>query len=199
MISKKLSWIFLLFLIFSSSCERENLIIPKPRLYPKVNFPSKEYQDFQKDYCSFGFRFPNYAEIKKDDYFFEDKPYHPCWFDIEIPSLNGKLHCSYYPVGKRKDLDNLVNDAYKLAGKHNVKAEYYEEQVIRLPNKVNGVLFEIEGDVATPLQFFLSDSTNHFFRASLYFNDKVNSDSIAPIYDFVKADIDTLIHSFYWK
>jgi len=60
-------------------------------------------------------------------------------------------------------------------------------------------MFEIEGDVATPIQFFLSDSTNHFFRASLYFENKVQVDSMAPVYEFVRQDIDTLLSTFYWK
>jgi len=186
-------------LLFVISCKEENLYLPKPRMYPKVNFPAKNYQDFDKEYCSIGFRYPTYAKILKDEYFFDDKPLDPCWFDLSIPSLNGTLHCSYFPVSNRSDLDELITDSYELAGKHNIKAEYYNEFVLDYPGNVKGVLFEIEGDVATPVQFFLSDSSNHFFRGSLYFNNQVRPDSMSPIYDFVRQDIDTLLHSFYWK
>ncbi len=187
------------FLLFFISCKEENLYLPKPRLYPKVNFPTKEYIDFSESYCKIGFRYPKYAEVVKDEYFFDDKPLDPCWFDLSIPSLNGTLHCSYFPIRDRSDLDELITDSYELAGKHNIKAEYYNEYVLDYPGNVKGVMFEIEGDVATPVQFFLSDSTNHFFRGSLYFQNQVRPDSMAPVYEFVRQDIDTLLSTFYWQ
>lgn len=186
--------------ILLSGCQEEKLFLPKPRSFPKISYPeTKVFQNFGESYCDFGFRYPTYSSIKQDKYFFEDKPVHPCWFDIESSLFNATMHCSYYPLNGRKSLDDLVNDAYRLAGKHNVKAEYYEESVLNYPGDIKGVLFEIEGDVATPVQFFLTDSTSHFFRASLYFNSKVNPDSIAPVLDYVMQDIDTLLQSFYWK
>lgn len=195
---KGLLWMVLV--IVFTACGEEKLFIPKPRSFPKIEFPAeKKYSDFDESYCSFGFRYPEDVEVKQDKYFFDGKPVHPCWFDLNRKLFNSTIHCSYYPVDGRKSLDDLVNDAYKLAGKHNVKAEFYEETVLDLPGNVKGVLFEIEGDVATPLQFFLTDSTDHFFRASLYFNNSVNPDSIAPILDYVKTDIDTLLESFYWN
>lgn len=183
-----------------TSCGEDKLYLPKPRSFPKINYPeARVYQNFDESYCDFGFKFPQYSKVNQDKYFFEDKPVHPCWFDLNSTSFNSTLHCSYYPLNGRKSLDDLVNDAYRLAGKHNVKAEYYEESVLNYPGNVKGVFFEIEGDVATPVQFFLTDSVNHFFRASLYFNSRVNPDSIAPILDYVKEDLDTMLQSFTWK
>jgi len=188
------------FFILLASCQEDKLFLPKPRSFPKISYPdTKIYKDFNENYCDFGFRYPSYSTIKQDEYFFEEKPVHPCWFDIQSNVFNATMHCSYYPLSGRKSLDDLVNDAYRLAGKHNVKAEYYEESILNYPGDVKGVLFEIEGDVATPVQFFLTDSTTHFFRASLYFNSKVNPDSIAPVLDYVMQDIDTLLQSFHWK
>jgi len=189
----------LLSIVLFFSCKSEGVYIPKPRSFPKVEYPKKEYQQFNQSYCDFNFTYPKYANIKQDEYFFEDKPAHPCWFDIVTPAFNATLHCSYYSIDKNTSMDKLVNDAFKMAGKHNVKAEYYSEKVIRREGNVGGIVFEIEGDVATPIQFFLTDSTEHFFRASLYFNNKVYPDSMAPIYQFIKTDIDTLINSLEWK
>jgi len=58
---------------------------------------------------------------------------------------------------------------------------------------------EFTGRAASPLQFFLTDSTNHFLKASLYFNSKVNPDSIAPIAEFVKVDVAELINTLKWE
>jgi len=65
--------------------------------------------------------------------------------------------------------------------------------------KVYGLLFEIDGPVASPIQFFLTDSTTHFLRGSLYFKDVVNRDSIQPVFEFVKEDLEVFFESFTWK
>jgi hypothetical protein len=45
----------------------------------------------------------------------------------------------------------------------------------------------------------LTDTTQHFFKASLYFEAKVNPDSLAPIFKFVEEDVNKMIQSFDWK
>ncbi len=181
------------------ACKRDEVYIPKPRSFPRVEYPVKKYQEFNESYCDFGFSYPSYSEIEQDEYFFDEKPVDPCWFDIVTTQFNATLHCSYYSIDRETPMDKLVNDAFKMAGKHNIKAEYYSEKVIKRDGNVGGIVFEIEGDVATPIQFFLTDSTDHFFRASLYFNNKVRPDSMAPIYKFIKQDIDTLINTLHWN
>ena len=155
--------------------------------------------NFDTTLCSFGFRYADFNKIVKDSFKFEGKPADPCWFDLRSKDLNTSLHCSYYNINDKKDLSSLIDDAFNLAGKHNVKANYRKETIIENKYGVKGILFDIEGPVASPTQFYLTDEKNHFFRASLYFNSKVNPDSTAPILTFVKQDIDTLIATFRWK
>jgi len=181
------------------ACESDAVKTPKPRMFPKVIYPDKFYTDFDTTTCSFTFRYPEYGNIVQDSFIFEGEPKHPCWFDIQIPSLNASLHCSYYQITKEKNLSGLINDAFTIAGKHNIKANFRKETVIDNKSNVKGVLFDIEGPVASPLQFYITDEKKHFFRASLYFNSKVNPDSTAPVLRFLKADIDTLISTFNWK
>ena len=110
------------------------------------------------------------------------------------------MHLSYIPIENRTEFDKLIADAFEMADKHNSKASYREELVISNPEKdVHGLIFEIDGPVATPIQFFVTDSTEHFLRGSLYFKSSVNRDSIAPVYDFLKIDIGKMIESFGWS
>jgi len=191
--------IFLLIVCFFS-CGGDAGFSPKPRLYPRVDYPDKKPRMVDLDFCNFQFQFPDYGKPIQDSFYFDENIVDKCWFDIIIESLNGRIHCSYVPIENRAHFDELVNDAYELVVKHNVKANYRDENRINIPqSKVYGVQYEIDGQVASPLQFYLTDSTNHFIRASLYFKDKVNSDSIAPIYQFVKTDIQDMIGSFEWK
>lgn len=192
--------IFFFIVILACSCQQSELAVPKPRMYPKVDYPERNEIKFDENYCKLSFTYPDYFKVKQDKYFFDEKPIDPCWFDLQSSKLNSQLHCSYIPIKNRKHFDKLVNDAFKMTSKHNQKANYRREQLIENSDeRVYGLLFEHDGPVASPMQFFVTDSTQHFFRASLYFKSKVNPDSIAPVYSFVKTDILDLIESFEWN
>lgn len=180
------------------SCGEETVYNPKPRSFPKVIYPERTYVPFTEDYCNFTFNYPDYAEIIKDQYFFDEKPEDECWFDLNLVPFNGSLHCSYIGLDSREHFDKMINDAFTMVGKHNIKTQYRDEFPIQKGN-VTGMIFSLEGEVASKMQFYLTDSVSHFFRASLYFNSRVNADSIAPIYDYVKEDVLTMIESFEWK
>ncbi|MDP4963484.1 MAG: gliding motility lipoprotein GldD, partial [Salibacteraceae bacterium] len=64
--------------------------------------------------------------------------------------------------------------------------------------RVYGIVYDFKGETASDLQFFLTDSTNHFLRGSLYFNVYPNKDSLAPVIDYVKTDINHMLESFKW-
>jgi len=194
--NKKNVW-FLFFILIIVACGEPDYT-PKPRAYPKVNYPAKAYDKFDESYCAFTFEKPVYAKVVQDTLFFGEKPESECWFDLVIPALSGKIHCSYREIGRNK-IDKLIDDTYKLAHKHNVRADYIDDYHISKPNGVHSTIFEIEGEVASPFQFYVTDSTEHFLRGSLYFNTTPNADSMAPIIKFVKRDIIHLVNTFEWK
>lgn len=183
---------------FVAGCDSNEVYVPKPRMYPRVEYPDRAYKNFNEEYCQLGFEYPAYAEIEQDKYFFDEKPENPCWFTIQMPDLNASVFCSFIEIDSREKFDDLVSDSYEIASKHNIKANYRDELVLENPQGIHGLMFEISGEVASQLQFYLTDTTDHFFRASLYFNDQVNADSIAPIYDFVKVDVMRMIETFHW-
>jgi len=174
---------------------------PKPRAFPKVNYPEEySYQQFDEDYCAFTFQFPSYAEVVQDNNFFDEDPVHPCWFDLYMPAFDSRLHCSYIEVGADKSIEQLKSDAFEMADYHTKRANYIDELRINRKNEANveGFAFAIEGPAATPFQFYLTDGEDHFFRASLYFNTQVRPDSLRPIYDFVRKDVMKMIETFTW-
>jgi gliding motility-associated lipoprotein GldD len=149
-------------------------------------------QAFQQADCPFTFQFPKYAEVQK-------KEDHPCWFDLSMPVFKARLHCSYLPVKDRAAFDDMVNDTYTIAGKINERSNYMEESRIQNANGAGGLMLKFTGPAASPLHFFLTDTTRHFFKASLYFEAKVKPDSLAPIIEFVESDINKMIDSFRWS
>lgn len=185
--------------LLSAGCGEEQILTPRPRAYPKVEFPEKTYQAFDRDYCSFSFQYPAYTQVIQDTSFFEDKPAHPCWFDIFYPQFDARLHFTYAPINGREELDELRAEAFKMVDWQNKRANYIEEiRISKAANNVEGMGFDITGPAASPFQFYLTDNQNHFVRASLYFNTHINPDSLAPMYDFVKMDIAEMIDSFEW-
>jgi len=173
---------------------------PRPRAFPKVHYPEKNYQRFEVGYCDFTFAFPAYASIQQDAQFFEEQPEHPCWFDIYFPDFDSRIHCSYYPVGGDKSLEELRADAFELVDWHNKRANYIEEIPIRNASKdVYGFAFRITGPAASPYQFFLTDQKAHFLRGALYFNTQARPDSLRPMVSFLVKDIEQLIETFSWE
>ena len=107
---------------------------------------------------------------------------------------------TYYDMNSKDEYYGLVEDARTLAFKHTVKANAIDQKIINYPEKkLYGIYYAIEGNTASSLQFFLTDSVGHYFRAALYFNERPQYDSIQPVVSFIKEDIDRMIDTFKWK
>jgi len=186
-------YLFLATAILSVSCT-ENYS-PKPRGFFRIELPKKSYQRYQGP-CPFSFDYPNYSVIGPD----KSENAEPCWQNINLPQFNATIHISYHPIGSKKTLDELSEDSRTFAFKHTSKATSIDEARINNPSKrVYGVYYTIEGNAASFAQFYLTDSTRHYIRAALYFNEEPRADSIKPVLSFLKKDMDVMIRSFQWK
>ncbi len=176
------------------SCgDDDETIAPKPRAYFRLAFPEKKYVPFSAA-CPFSFEIPAYAKMENDKSYRAQS----CWLNLEFPSLNGKLHLTYHDVDG--NINGFLQETYELASKHQIKASGIEEKLVFKDSlKVYGLIYEIGGNAASSIQFFLTDSTKHFIRGALYFNVAPNTDSIAPVVDFVRKDIYHLIETFKWN
>ncbi len=191
----KKPWIYslLVLFLFQTSCTQD--YSPKPRGYFNIKFPEKKYQSYTGD-CPYSFDYPLYATVSPD----RNRDAEPCWLDLSYPEFNGKIHLSYQPVESPAQFNQLVEDARTFAFKHTVKATAIDEGIISYPEKkVYGIYYSIDGNTASSVQFFLTDSTKNYLRGALYFNEQPRLDSIQPVLDFIKEDIDVMIRSFKWK
>ncbi|MEA2043373.1 MAG: gliding motility lipoprotein GldD [Bacteroidota bacterium] len=193
MISSRYSLLLVLMisLVWISSCKENNT--PKPRGYFRVDFPEKEYTQSDST-LPYLFEMPVYSYIQKDIKNSENEN----WVNLQFPKLNATLHLSYKPVDNNLHL--YTEDSHEMVYKHSGKAdaiiptEWRNEK-----NNVYGILYQIEGNAASTIQFYLTDSVNHFVRGSFYFNVHPNKDSLAPAQEFIKADIDRMIETFRWN
>ena len=198
---RKLRFFFFLSLValLWYSCS-DPVYTPKPRSYPRIDFPEKAFQSFSEDFCNFTFEYPVYTEIQQDTNFFEEMPPDDCWFDVFYPSFDGRVHFTYVNLRQPgNNLEKLRQESFNMADWHNKRANFIDELIIQTANGVSGIAFDIDGPAASPFQFFLTDSTQNFVRGALYFNTHVQADSLAPVVDFVREDILHLIETFEWK
>ena len=183
----------LLLLVTAVSCGDRNPQ-PKPRGYFRIDFPEKQYVslDTMRHYS---FEYPTYATITPDFYSLNEKE----WVNVEFPGFKGTIHISYKNVNL--NLSEYVEDAYRMITKHITKATGIRDSVvIDKERKVYGLVYTLEGEgVASPLQFYLTDSTKHFLRGSLYFNIYPNNDSMQPVIKFISEDAKHLINTLEWK
>ncbi len=177
----------------------ETAYTPKPKAYPHIEFPTKGYQKHQQNDCPFTFEYPKYGNIVKDTHFFGEKVENPCWMNIELPYFNARVYMSYKVITQKDNFAKLVEDSYKMTTKHVVKADYIDDKPIATKSGAHGMLYEVGGDAASPTQFFLSDSTNHFLRGALYFDHTPNRDSLDIVINFLQADIAHFLDTFHWK
>lgn len=184
------SLIVLIGLMFLSSCDSE--FVPKPKGYLRIDLPKKKYH-FTVEKLPYQFQIPQYAKVipyngpQKEDY----------WVNIIYTPFKATLHLSYFKINN--DLPKHIEDSRNLAYKHTIKAESINEERFENPEKnVFGLVYWIGGNAASTAQFFLTDSTNNFIRGALYYNCSPNSDSLAPVNQYITKDIEVLMESFSW-
>lgn len=181
----------LLFTIIS--CE-DNPYAPKPRGYFRLDLPKKEYKKLDTIY-PYSFEYPVYSNIILDN----EPGVEKYWINLCFSKFKGTVHFTYRKLNG--NLDKLVEDSRSFAMKHIPKADDIETQIVSIPDKkVYGLIYDIKGSgVASTYQFYLTDSTKNFLRGALYFNLVPNNDSLSPVIEFVKKDLDHLIKTFNWK
>ena len=197
---KNSNWIYLLvvgcMLVFAA-CEKT--YTPKPKSYPRIIFPKHQYQTYSDEFCPFTFDYPIYAIANKDTMFFDQKVKNPCWLNLEYPQFSGTLHITYEDVNNKDQIAKFLDDAHSLTYKHSKKADAIDPIEINNKNGVHGLIYDVGGNAASSVQFYVTDMNQHFLRGALYFNVKPNIDSMAPVINFVNQDLTYLIESFKWK
>ena len=180
---KSIFFIIIIFSILFVSCEEdEDVYSPKPRGYPRIKFPQKVYRMFDTT-CAYKFEIPNYVQVNIDRH----KNTEPCWYNLDYPQFKATIHLSYKEVNN--NIAKYIDDSHNFANKHQIKATGLEETaIIRDSARVYGLLFDIAGNTASSLQFYITDSTNHFVRGALYFNCIPNIDSLKIVVDFIRED-----------
>ena len=169
---------------------------PKPRGYFRIDHAEPIYREVQPD-CPVKFELPQNAAIER----MAEVPATEgsCYFNVIYPALNARWHLTLLELNPA-ELTDRIEDAHQLAFSHDIKAHGIGRKRFSFPeHHVHGVFFELDGPVASPLQFYATDSSHYFVRGSLYFNHVPNPDSLAPSLERVREDARHMIETMEWK
>lgn len=190
--------LFISLLFACASCS--NNYTPRPYGYYRITTPDTAYTDFALS--TFDFRlsttYPYTFALSRNAVVQPRTDVsEPYWINLYYPALDATIYCSYKPVNG--NLRELTNDALEFVYRNASFATAIPEQDYAHPEaSVYGVLFDLEGNTASSCQFFVTDSTRHFFRASVYCNCPPNADSLAPVYNYLRTDIIKMVETFEW-
>lgn len=169
------------------SCKKE--ATPKPNAYLALNYPAQEYKTYTNSYHHFTFDLNKTAEVKE---------LKSTAFEVHYPEMKATIFLNYKTVDN--NLDALLKDAQKLTYEHFIKAdEIVEQPFINSKDRVYGMFYNVEGDAATNVQFYATDSVKNFVVASLYFYAKPNFDSILPASHYIQQDMRQILESIKWE
>ncbi|MCU0340186.1 MAG: gliding motility lipoprotein GldD [Spirosomaceae bacterium] len=168
---------------------------PKPKGYPRMDLPAQVYQPMTESH-PYTFEYSKGAVLVPDTFAKAE----PHWIFVSYPTLDAAIQLTYKPVqNDPKRLQGFINDAYKLAGKHQIKASGMREQVLKTKSGKTAVVIDLNGDVPSFVQFYTTDTTTHYLRGALYFNVAEKQDSLQPAIDFIRKDIIHLLNTLRWK
>ncbi|MFC0185921.1 gliding motility-associated lipoprotein GldD [Pseudarcicella hirudinis] len=185
-----------IFLCVSCGKKQDNSgFAPKPKGYNRIDLPVAEYQTLMENH-PFVFEYSRYAVIKPDTVKWAE----PHWLYVYYPAYQAMIQLTYKPLnGDKQKLAKLIADAHKLAAKHSVKAYSIQEFLVKTPSGKYVDMMELEGEVPSQLQFYTTDSTTHYLRGALYFKTALHNDSLAPVINYMKRDINHMLNTLQWK
>ena len=99
------------------------------------------------------------------------------------------------------NIHSILREVERLTYEHAIKADNISpgRDFKNDFKKVYGKIVNVEGNVASNIQFYVTDSIKNVLFASLYFNTKPNYDSLRPALNYIEKDIVNLIETVEWK
>lgn len=182
-----LNFLYLFFISLALiSCSEETL--PKPKAFLRLAYDTTDYHKINSD-CPYTFEISDKATANHNK---------KCWVNIKYPKLKASLNITYRAI--ENNLNELLRESEKLTYNHTIKADGISAQPYQdFKRKKYGALSEVTGNAASPLQFYVTDSSHHFITGALYFEVQPNYDSILPAIKYIENDIKHLMETLEWK
>ena len=187
--------ILVVFAFFLASCGDDP--VPKPRGYPRLDLPVQTYSTWSGT-CPFTAEVPPYALMLEKPGTTAAIADTACYLTMRFPGQHANVFLTCRRI--QGDLRRLIEDAHAFKDKHEaMAARIRSERVERDSARVFGTLFDVEGNVASPMVFYLTDSTTRFLYGSLYFDARPNADSLEPVTKRIRQDLRHFAGTLVWR
>lgn len=179
-----------------AGCGHRNDETPKPQAYLRIDLPPHAYTLCDTAALPFTFERSNLSQME-----WKKNTAREQWFTLSYPQYKGYVFLTYKAIRGAKDLRAQVDTSYQFVEGHFSHSSGIDEnRFVDRPHRLYGTTYHLKGqNVASSYQFWVTDSVTHFLRGALYIDCTPNNDSLAPVLDYLQADIDHLIESIRWQ
>ena len=127
---------------------------------------------------------------------------------VNFNNLNGELMLHHKRLSPTDSIHLLTKLVVSNVESHKFKSERIDKSPIANREKrMFGYFYELEGDMATNFQFYLTDSISQFVWGQVLMDFQAfhkegipkDADTKARIMDYIKKDLEVFIENFSWK
>ena len=187
--SYKILFLFGLFL-FQFSCDESNYL-PREKGFLRLEFEKPTYNSFSDESSALNFI---YNDAYSSFEIVSDEKIVLRYKDIKI-----SIVLSDVKLENISSFEESIQNFYMFLEPHRKKSNQISiKEFTSADNKRFAKVIEMRGQVASPLQFYVTDSINHFLFGSMNIMEKSDYDSIYPSVMYVKNDIFSIIESVNW-
>jgi len=188
--SYKILFLFGLFL-FHFSCDESNYL-PREKGFLRLEFEKPTYNTFSDESSALNFI---YNDAYSSFEIVSDEKIVLRYKDIKI-----SIVLSDVKLENISSFEESIQNFYMFLEPHRKKSNQISiKEFTSADNKRFAKVIEMRGQVASPLQFYVTDSINHFLFGSMNIMEKSDYDSIYPSVMYVKNDIFSIIESVNWE
>lgn len=182
--------------VWLAGCGHKGDETPKPQAYLRIDLPPHDYVLCDTTALPFTFEQSKLSQIEWK----KSKPGEN-WFTLTYPKYKGYVFMTYKAIRGEKELRAQVDTSYRFVEGHFAHSSGVDEnRFVDRPHRLYGTTYRLKGqNVASSYQFWMTDSNRHFLRGALYIDCTPNNDSLAPVLEYMQADIDHLMESVRWR
>lgn len=179
-----------------ASCGGRDQEAPKPQAYLRIDMPQHSYTPCDTALLPFTFERAAISQLE-----WKKSRAREQWFTISYPKYKGYVFLTYKDIRGPKELRAQVDTSYQFVEGHfHYSSGIDENKFMDKAHRLYGTTYHLKGqNVASTYQFWLTDSVSHFLRGALYIDCTPNNDSLAPVLEFIQADMDHLIETVRWR
>ena len=176
---KIFKFIYFFGLVFS--CEN-NFNLPKPDAYLRIEFNEPKYLNYEDVNSQIDFYYNSSSSSINQ---ISSKS-----INLNYENLGMSLDLSFNKLSSENEVINYITDFNLLLDTHTKRSNgFLVKEFENVEYSTFGKIYEFKGDVASPIQFFITDSLNNFIQGAV--NKEISSkyDSIYPSIQYIKNDI----------